>query len=220
MQIYIYHNGQQTGPFTEAEVKAQLISGAISLQDQVWWEGQAGWVALGQSSLAATLATAPPPAYTAPAVPAPGMPGASLPHSMVTTPVTSQLAIWSLVCGILSFFCFSLIAAIPSVILGHMARSETKKNPNIKGGGMALAGLILAYIYMGLFICGTVAVVMFGSSVKDLTNQINQQMLSAQSNSGDSDQNTTNSSDQSTPATPPANSSDTTSTNSAPVVNP
>src|ERR1035441_9733430 len=60
MQIYIHRNNQQLGPFTEAEIKAQLASRAISLQDHVWWEGQQGWVPLGQSSLMATLAPTSP----------------------------------------------------------------------------------------------------------------------------------------------------------------
>ena len=46
MQIYIHRNNEQLGPFTEAEVRAQLASGAISPQDHVWWQGQPGWVPL------------------------------------------------------------------------------------------------------------------------------------------------------------------------------
>jgi hypothetical protein len=80
MQIYIHRDNQQLGPFTEAEVKAQLASGAISLQDHVWWQGQANWIPLGQSPLLAPGFTAPP---GTPAVPSPGG----------TPQPTSQLAI-------------------------------------------------------------------------------------------------------------------------------
>ena len=43
MQIYIHHNQQQIGPFTEAEVKAQLTAGAIlGAGDQRLVAGPAG----------------------------------------------------------------------------------------------------------------------------------------------------------------------------------
>lgn len=137
MQIYVHRDNRQLGPFTEAELKAQLSSGAISLQDHVWWDGQANWIPLGQSSLAATLSLATPP------VPKPGMPAVPGTHSVV--PVTSQLAIWALVCGCLSLLC-SLFTSIPAIILGHLALVEIKKNPSLQGRGMALAGLIIGYV--------------------------------------------------------------------------
>ena len=63
MQYYITRNNQQLGPFTEAEVKAQLAAGTISPQDHVWWQGQQGWIPLVQSSLMApiTPGLTPPP---------------------------------------------------------------------------------------------------------------------------------------------------------------
>ena len=53
---------------------------------------------------------------------------------------TSNLAIWSLVLGILGI-------SIPAVICGHLGRSAIRKsNGTLEGKGMALAGLILGYI--------------------------------------------------------------------------
>lgn len=63
-----------------------------------------------------------------------------------TEPRTDGKAIWSLVCGILSIACF-FITGIPAIILGHMSRSSIRKsNGRLKGGGMALVGLILGYV--------------------------------------------------------------------------
>lgn len=52
---------------------------------------------------------------------------------------TSNLAIWSLVLGLLGI-------SIPAIICGHVGRSAIRKsNGTLDGKGMALAGLILGY---------------------------------------------------------------------------
>jgi hypothetical protein len=215
MQIYIHRNNQQLGPFTEAEVKAQLASGAISLQDHVWWQGQANWMPLGQSPFATTLSpTSPGSALTVPSA----LPGTI---AGATAPETSKLAIWALACGCLSLLC-NLLTAIPAIILGHMSLAETKRNPAIQGRGMAMAGMILGYVITTLtvayFILVFVVLASMGNQVKDVFKTINAQIEAAEAtNSADqsatnSDQ-TTNIPDQSTPAT--TNSPDQ-STNSAP----
>lgn len=62
-------------------------------------------------------------------------------------PKTSALAVWSLVLGILSLLCFSILAAIPGVICGHKALSRIKgSNGSLTGGGLAIAGLVTGYI--------------------------------------------------------------------------
>lgn len=57
------------------------------------------------------------------------------------------LAIASLICGILSPCCFGLLTGIPAVILGFMAISREKSNPELYGGkGMAIAGIVLGSV--------------------------------------------------------------------------
>jgi hypothetical protein len=223
MQIYVHKNNQQLGPFTEAEVKAQLVSGALSLQDHVWWQGQANWIPLGQSPLAATLAPTAP--GSAPAVPSP-LPGATAAFSGGgSVPVTSKLAIWALVCGCLSLLC-GIFASVPAIILGHMGLSEIKKNPALQGRGMALAGMILGYVFTTLIVIYLVSIVVLlsmGNNVKDIFKTINAQLNAAQAaqSTNSADQNattpdqTTNAPDQTTPAPAPTNTPDQ-STNSAP----
>ena len=66
-----------------------------------------------------------------------------------TPRTTNTLAIISFICGLLG-----LVGSIPSVgvlnivaiVMGHMARSQIRQNPNEDGAGMALAGLIMGYI--------------------------------------------------------------------------
>ncbi len=57
------------------------------------------------------------------------------------------VAVASLVTGILGFLCIGPLGAIPAIICGHMAKSRIKASGGqLKGEGMALAGLILGYV--------------------------------------------------------------------------
>jgi hypothetical protein len=57
---------------------------------------------------------------------------------------TNGLAIGSMVCGIAEIFTLGF-AAIPAVILGHLARGQIKQTGE-RGDGMAIAGLVLGYL--------------------------------------------------------------------------
>ncbi len=58
-----------------------------------------------------------------------------------------ECAVASLILGILSFLCLSILAGIPAIILGHISKSNIRKSMGrLKGGGMATAGLIMGYI--------------------------------------------------------------------------
>jgi len=221
MQIYIHRNNQQLGPFTEAEIKAQLASGAISLQDHVWWQGQQGWVPLSQTPLAGGPLSATP---IVPGTPA----AAAYPAGSVMAP-TTNLALLAMICGIVgcllicpSYLCapvfiLGLVPTIAAIVLGHMALSAIKKNPELKGHGMAIAGLVMGYFSAVMVIVYIVIIVVFVSlnhNIKDVFNQIERQLNSEQ---------TTNSADQSatnpdqTPASVPAtNNTPDQSTNSVP----
>ena len=59
-------------------------------------------------------------------------------------PPTSGVAVASLICGIAEFFTLG-IAAVPAVILGHVARANIKRTGE-RGDGMAIAGLVLGYL--------------------------------------------------------------------------
>lgn len=65
------------------------------------------------------------------------------PH-VAPAPPTSGLAVGALVCGIAELFTLGL-AAVPAVILGHLARAQIKQTGE-RGDGMAIAGLVLGYM--------------------------------------------------------------------------
>jgi len=140
LSIYVHHYGQQLGPLTEEQLKAQLASGAISLQDHVWWDGQKDWAPLSQTQFGGL----PPGAQVIPGT------AAAAAYPVGVAAPTSQLAIWALVCGCLSIIC-AIASSIPAIILGHMGLKEIKKNPGMQGYGMALAGTILGYVFTAFY---------------------------------------------------------------------
>lgn len=74
----------------------------------------------------------------------------------------STAAIVSLILGIVAWFALPLLGAIGAVIAGHMARREIRAaNGRISGDGLALIGLILGYVQLGLTAVGLVALFMF-----------------------------------------------------------
>jgi hypothetical protein len=70
------------------------------------------------------------------------------------------MAIISLVLGILGLVLFFGVASIPAVILGHIARKQIRERDE-DGDGIAMAGLILGWIGVGLvlLVIGFVVVV-------------------------------------------------------------
>ena len=69
--------------------------------------------------------------------------GGFYPPMMPAQP-TSGLAIGAMICGIAEIFTLGF-AAIPAVILGHLARAQIKRTGE-RGDGMAIAGLIHGYL--------------------------------------------------------------------------
>ena len=77
-------------------------------------------------------------------------------YPVVTTP-TSGLAIGALICGIAEIFTLGF-AAVPAVILGHLARQQIKRTGE-RGEGMAIAGLVLGYLGIGIWTLIIIALV-------------------------------------------------------------
>jgi hypothetical protein len=65
-------------------------------------------------------------------------------QQLVPMAPTNGLAVGALVCGLAEIFTFGL-AAIPAVILGHIARGQIRQTGE-RGDGMAIAGLVLGYL--------------------------------------------------------------------------
>ncbi len=93
----------------------------------------------------------PPPHVVAPA--------GSVPPPIANL-VTSDVAVASLMLGIVALLCLGPLAGIPAIICGHLARRRIRQAPNrLRGQGMALAGLILGYVASILFVLVVTTVV-------------------------------------------------------------
>lgn len=71
---------------------------------------------------------------------------------------TNGMAIASLVCGVAQFIAWPL-TSIPAVVLGHVARSQIRRTGE-EGGGMALAGLILGWIGIGVAVLAVLGILL------------------------------------------------------------
>jgi amino acid transporter len=130
MAIYVHRNEEQLGPYTVAEVKSQLTSGALSLHDHVWWKGQKEWVPLRGSPVLRPGFKDP---EDAPVKKEEGPAG------------ISSFSIAAVVAGLL--FPLSFFTSLPAILFGHCALSEIKKNPRRTGRRLAIVGLCLGYFF-------------------------------------------------------------------------
>ncbi|SFN30743.1 DUF4190 domain-containing protein [Dokdonella immobilis] len=86
---------------------------------------------------------------------------------------TSGTAIASLVFGIITWVGLPFIGALVAVICGHVARGEIRRMPpgEIDGDGLAIAGMILGYAQLALFLLGLllfVGILIFGFSLSGM----------------------------------------------------
>jgi type IV pilus assembly protein PilA len=70
----------------------------------------------------------------------------AIPATYIGPQETSGKATASLICGILAYVILPFLAAIPAIILGHLALSDIKKRAGqLKGNGLAIAGMVMGY---------------------------------------------------------------------------
>ncbi len=75
---------------------------------------------------------------------------------------TSALAIVSLVSGLLGWSFVPIIGSLVAIVTGHLARSEIRRQPErYEGDGLALVGLILGYLAIGLGVLAILAFLLF-----------------------------------------------------------
>ncbi len=78
----------------------------------------------------------------------------------------SNLAIISLVSGILGWTALPFIGSLVAVITGHLARAEIRREPErLDGDGMAVAGLVLGYAMLVISIAALAMLILFFGGV-------------------------------------------------------
>lgn len=130
---------KEYGPITADQLRQWISEGRINAHTKVQIEGTVGWKSvLELPELAAALPVAAPPSMTpAPVAMAPA------------ATKSNQTAVWAMVTGILSLIpcCWGIpIIAVVSIVLGCIALSQIKKNPQQTGSGFAIAGLIMGIL--------------------------------------------------------------------------
>ena len=83
----------------------------------------------------------------------------------MNTPIrsTSTTAILSLVFGLACWIGLLFFGAIVAIICGHVARAEIRRAPpgSIEGDGMAVAGLVLGYLHLALWVFAVMILFLF-----------------------------------------------------------
>jgi hypothetical protein len=162
MQIHLARNGQAMGPFSLEEVNRQLAAGTLTGTDLAWYEGAAGWAPLSSvpGVITGIVSSQPPaPAVAAtpstPASAAPATTAAASPYPATPAAPTEPLAIWSFVLslvGLFGFLCCGPLFSGAAVVCGHLALPKFRARPELQGRGLAVAGLVIGYILVGLWL--------------------------------------------------------------------
>ena len=80
----------------------------------------------------------------------------------ISSKQTSNLAIVSLVSGILGWTLLPFLASVVAIITGHMARAEIRRNPQtMDGDGLAVGGLVLGWAMVAVSIVGVLLIILF-----------------------------------------------------------
>ena len=75
---------------------------------------------------------------------------------------TSVSAVVSLIFVILGWTLLPFIGSLVAIVSGHMARSQIRQaNGALDGDGLAVAGLVMGYLVIGLAILSIIAIVLF-----------------------------------------------------------
>jgi hypothetical protein len=128
----------------EAEVEAK-VEAEVEGSD----EPEGAEVEMGEPEKSAVAPPPPPPLPPPP----PRSPRPAVP--VAPTVPTSGMAIASLVLGIGGLTILPLLGSIAAIILGYMARSDIRRRPSeVTGDGLALAGIVLGWISVGLAVLG------------------------------------------------------------------
>lgn len=150
---------QQQGPVSLEELVNLISSGQILSEDYVWAESMENWLPVGQIPELATclpnldMAEAEDVFVNEDIVATGGV--------LQTQSGTSALAVSSLILGILGASILWGVAAIPAVVLGHVALAEVNRT-GLQGRGFAVTGIVLGYSALGITLLGLLMVMVRG----------------------------------------------------------
>ena len=149
MIIHVSRSGQEIGRFPMEEWEDARRSGAVVDTDLAWHDGLTDWISVRE--LADAVRPAQPPALP------------PSPPRLPANPETSKAAVRSLIYSILGWSpILPVIGAVIGVICGHKALRSMKANPGrFEGQGLAVSGLVVGYLNLGLVVAFLGSVALF-----------------------------------------------------------
>jgi len=87
-------------------------------------------------------------------------------------PQTDGFAITSMVLGIIAVITcyFGIILGTVAVVFGHLSIKKIRKNPNLGGKGMAIAGLVCGYIGIAITLVFGIFLLAAGNQIVEEVN--------------------------------------------------
>ncbi len=142
-EYIVSRGGQRFGPYSRDQIRAHLAEARMTPSDLVWAQGMPGW--LQASQVSGLLPSFSPSAHSS---------YHPLSSNSVESTQTSGLAVASMIFGIVSLMgaCAFVIPTLIAIVLGHVALSQCNNNRNLKGKGMAIAGLAMGWTSVPLYI--------------------------------------------------------------------
>jgi hypothetical protein len=160
---------KEYGPITADQLRQWIVEGRVNGSTKVQAEGTVGWKSV--SELPEFAASFPG-----------GAPSAPLAPIQMATPVpatkSNQVAVWAMITGIISIIpcCWGIggIIGVVSIVLGIVALSQIKQNPQQKGSGFAIAGIIMGIISLLIAVSICAILMAFPDILKNLQNSFPQ----------------------------------------------
>jgi hypothetical protein len=150
---------KEYGPISGEQLRQWIAEGRVNGQTKVLPEGATEWK---------SMADVPEFAAVLPR-PAPPLPGIHL--GAPPPPVgTNKMAVWSMVTGIASLLCCQGYLGVLSIILGAVALSRLKDNPQQKGSGFAITGIVLGAVALLMFVIGLIIMFSYPQWMQNLPN--------------------------------------------------
>ena len=119
-------------------------------------------------------APAPPPGAPAPPPAPPPAGQQTTGYGYQTGPKTNGLAIASLVLGIAGLVFYACgVASVLALVFGYMSRGQIDRDPQNQGGrGMAIAGIIMGWIGVAIFVIFWVVIIIIAASTDNNDNSM------------------------------------------------
>jgi hypothetical protein len=144
---------KEYGPVSVEQLRQWVAEGRVNGLTKIQAAGTTEWKRLSEFPEfpdvlpRATLPPVPPPAPSSASSAAPITP-------LRAPPSNSKLAIWSMVTGILSLLCCCgwYVLAPVAIVLGAVALSQLKRQPELTGRGFAIAGIVLGVLALIVYV--------------------------------------------------------------------